>query len=57
MYPWNSELRWRVVKYNPDSLNSTNFDSHSLAYTLCDIAIKSLDCCLHQEKVGATLSV
>ena len=57
MYPSNDSQRWREVKFNPDSLTSTNFDSHSLSYTLCDIAIKALDCCLHEEKVGAALTV
>jgi hypothetical protein len=57
MYPSNDSSRWREIKFNPDSLNSTNFDSHSLPYALCDIAIKSLDCCLHEDKVGGALTV
>jgi len=57
MYPSNNTDRWSEIKYNPDSLTTTNFDSHSLSYTLCDIAVKSLDCCLHNEKVGAALTV
>lgn len=43
MYPSNDHNKWCEIKFNPDSLSSTNFDSHSLSYTLCDILIKSLD--------------
>ena len=57
MYPANSESKWKEVKFNPDSLSSTNFDSHSLWYTLCEIVGKCLDWCLHEEKVGAALTV
>jgi hypothetical protein len=28
-----------------------------LSYTLCEIAVKSLDCVLHEEKVGPALTV
>jgi hypothetical protein len=57
MYPSNSKNKWTEVKYNPDSLSSSNYDSHSLSYTLCEIAVKSLDCVLHEEKVGPALTV
>lgn len=57
MYPSNDSSRWREIKFNPDSLNSTNFDSYSLPYALCDTAIKSLDWWLHEEKVGVALTV
>lgn len=57
MYPSNDSQKWREIKFNPDSLTTTNFDSRSLSYTLCDIAIKALDCCLHEKKVGAALTV
>lgn len=43
MYPSNSKNKWMEVKFNPDSLNSTNYDSQSLSYILCEIAVKSLD--------------
>lgn len=43
-YPCNYIDRWCELKFNPDNLNSTNFDSHSLAYTLCEVITKTLDC-------------